>query len=209
VTPAQLAVERDALLQGGRTLEEVEAMQGRLREVWVVQHHYDYEGEELVAVCLTREGALCAARVRAAELDYVPQEFERGSGVRLELSTSAQIWVDRVRLSPPETRTGASAPRPSGETHVTEWGLYMLATSPSTRVVDGLSDALITEMEAAGFNAACAACTSEALAVALAVGDGPDIGYHDIHTTVPTCPRCAVLRDEALDGRLPKREAKT
>lgn len=23
--------------------------------------------------------------------------------------------------------------------------------------------------------------------------------------TVPTCPRCAVLRDEALEGRLPKR----
>jgi len=26
---------------------------------------------------------------------------------------------------------------------------------------------------------------------------------------IPTCPRCAVLRDEALEGRLPKREAKT
>lgn len=26
---------------------------------------------------------------------------------------------------------------------------------------------------------------------------------------VPTCPRCAVMRDEALEGRLPKREAKT
>lgn len=88
------------------------------------------------------------------------------------------------------------------ETHVTEWGLYLLATSPSTRVVGGLSEALIAEMEAAGFNAACVACTSDALAV----GDGPAIGYHDILTTVPTCPRCAVLRDEALEGRLPKRK---
>lgn len=26
-------------------------------------------------------------------------------------------------------------------------------------------------------------------------------------TTIPTCPRCAVLRDEALEGRLPKRGA--
>ena len=35
MTPEQLAVERDALLQGGRTLEEVEAMQMLSNPEWV------------------------------------------------------------------------------------------------------------------------------------------------------------------------------
>ena len=81
------------------------------------------------------------------------------------------------------------------ETHVTEWGLYLLATRPSDPL-EGLSGLLIDEMERAGFRASVSGCGSESAA---------SVSYHAIRTTVPTCPRCAVLRDEALEGRLPKR----
>lgn len=93
MTPEQLAVERDALLQGGRTLEEVEAMQRAhalrvaLEDALELLSHADFRnGNEHAGV---DEGAVLAGR----------------SIARL-----------RAVLSPPETRTGASAPRPQGGT---------------------------------------------------------------------------------------------
>ena len=71
------------------------------------------------------------------------------------------------------------------ETHVTEFGLGLCA---------GLS---MQEGERAGMRFMTVACGAPF--------------YGDSHvvvapTTVPTCPRCAVMRDEALEGRLPKRK---
>lgn len=93
MTPAELAVERDALLQGGRTLEEVEAMQ--------------------------RVPALRAALEDALEL-LCHADFSNGNeyagvdeGVVLAGRSIARL---RAVLSPPESASGASAPRPSGET---------------------------------------------------------------------------------------------
>lgn len=90
------------------------------------------------------------------------------------------------------------------DTHVTEFGLGLCAgivptvgwhanvparavlrergLRPDTRACDG------AEVEVPGNDAMLTVSTPRA---------------------VPTCPRCAVLRDEALEGRLPKREAKT
>ena len=100
MTPEQLAVERDALLTGGRTLEEVEAMQMLSDPEWVrllrlwgdndeAQPAYDHACPKCVGpggvVTWAKGGWLC-------------------------------LWHRaRLTLSPPETRTGASAPRPSGE----------------------------------------------------------------------------------------------
>ena len=70
------------------------------------------------------------------------------------------------------------------ETHVTEWGLVACS---------GMS---AEEGERSGMRCMTVACGAPF--------------YGDSHvvvapTTIPTCPRCAVLRDEALEGRLPVR----
>lgn len=88
------------------------------------------------------------------------------------------------------------------ETHVTEWGLYLLATRPPTDPPEGLSFRSNDEMERAeraGFKAGVSGCGAES--------GGNDVAYHVIRTTIPTCPRCAVLRDEALEGKLPPRKS--
>ena len=86
------------------------------------------------------------------------------------------------------------------ETHVTEWGLYMLATRPPSDPLTSLWSYEIDEMTRAGYLANYAACAD------LRIVESEHIGFHLTRTTVPTCPRCAVLRDEALEGRLPKRK---
>jgi len=70
------------------------------------------------------------------------------------------------------------------ETHVTEWELGFCA---------GLLD-----------SAACEAVGLRWLTVACSGDDS--VAMDAITFEVPTCPRCAVLRDEALEGKLPKRK---
>lgn len=69
------------------------------------------------------------------------------------------------------------------ETHVTEWGLASCA---------GLS---MESGERAGMRFMTVACGTSLFGI-------NDIVVFD---TAPTCPRCAVMRDEALEGRLPTR----
>ena len=85
------------------------------------------------------------------------------------------------------------------ETHVTEFGLGLCAGVAPIAGWYRNGGAL----KRAGLRPDTRAC------------DGAEkvLGYDampTIHalTQVPTCPRCAVLRDEALEGRLPKREVK-
>lgn len=75
-------------------------------------------------------------------------------------------------------------------THVTEIGLGSVMGMDAMR------------MAAHGLRPMTVACTGLAisdLGWGRCVFAGGDI--------IPTCPRCAVLRDEALEGRLPKRGA--
>ena len=79
------------------------------------------------------------------------------------------------------------------ETHVTEWGLG---------VCTGLQ---IPIHKSTGLRMDTVACMGMELC-------NTDLSYpsdvlfsEDAAVQVPTCPRCAVLRDEALEGRLPKR----
>lgn len=71
------------------------------------------------------------------------------------------------------------------ETHVTEWGLVACS---------GMS---AEEGERSGMRCMTVACGAPLL-------DEAEVVVAVI--TVPTCPRCAVLRDEALEGRLPQRK---
>lgn len=84
MTPAQLAVERDALLSGGRTLEEVEAMQALSDPEWVrllrlwgdndeAQPAYDHACARCVGVggSMVRLGWLCLWH--RARLTLAPQ----------------------------------------------------------------------------------------------------------------------------------------
>ena len=79
------------------------------------------------------------------------------------------------------------------ETHVTEYGLGLCA---------GLSDS--EAMLDAGLHPSTVACTGIGMAPQWATGQVIFGGHAP--NTVPTCPRCAVMRDEALEGRLPKRK---
>jgi len=95
VTPDQLAVERDALLQGGRTLEEVEAMQ------WVVSLGAEAE-------TWNRLYRFCHAWRKATDgYDPCGDITAARNGLR---------HAKKRLLSAGENETGASAPRPSGET---------------------------------------------------------------------------------------------
>lgn len=90
------------------------------------------------------------------------------------------------------------------ETHVTEYGLGLCAGIVPTAGWYGNVEAR-TALMARGLRADTRACD----------GAEVEVQGHDAMLTVstpvrvPTCPRCAVLRDEALEGRLPEREKKT
>jgi len=88
------------------------------------------------------------------------------------------------------------------ETHVTEFGLGLCAGVVPTAGWYG--NIMAREaLRARGLRADTRAC------------DGAEVELpgHDAMLTantpfrVPTCPRCAVLRDEALEGRLPARKS--
>ena len=111
MTPEQLAVERDALLTGGRTLEEVEAMQ--------------FGPELLDALCLMVEHYArdldVDDRAGFAFVDLLLRRAHSGRGVWASQQRGyvVQQSVEErhaALLSLPETSAGASAPRPSGET---------------------------------------------------------------------------------------------
>lgn len=109
MTPAQLAVERDALLQGGRTLEEVERMQVLL------EHPTTVADAQLLAQCAgwmlrLRPGEQCPSCRRIG--DYrILHGHQHNS--RCDLVLAARRLA---ALSPPESASGASAHRPGGET---------------------------------------------------------------------------------------------
>ena len=75
----------------------------------------------------------------------------------------------------------------SAVTHVTEYGLAACAGLGFGR--EGTS----------GMRVCTIACDESDIA-------GKEyIAASGVPVVIPTCPRCAVLRDEALEGRLPKR----
>lgn len=81
-------------------------------------------------------------------------------------------------------------------THVTEFGLrYCAGLEAAHRRTTLLADTV--------------ACTGELVCETALLYPDNFLFSEDAVVRVPTCPRCAVLRDEALEGRLPKRETKT
>lgn len=105
MTPAQLAVEADALLAGGRTPEEVARMQR-----WSGESEFE--------------------RLLIAWVEHLPPPFLDHACVECVGAQSAGEWgstgwrclwhrarvLRSVLLSLPESASGASASRPSGET---------------------------------------------------------------------------------------------
>ena len=97
------------------------------------------------------------------------------------------------------------------ETHVTEWGLADCAGVLRPPGVSLRRANIKRRMSRRGLRADTVAC------------DGSDAGGRFRSTlvvensvrdviltsftkgTIPTCPRCAVMRDDALEGRLPRR----
>ena len=102
MTPAQLAVERDALLQGGRTLEEVKAMQ--------------FGPELLDALCLMAEHYARDLDVDdRAGFMFIDMLLRRAHGRGMRESQQRGYVVQQSA----EERYAAlvfMAPRPSGET---------------------------------------------------------------------------------------------
>ena len=84
------------------------------------------------------------------------------------------------------------------ETHVTEWGLGRIVLGRS-------SPKTMREWKLRPDTRACDGVRVKPRSY----GDRTVILSATAERRIPTCPRCAVLRDEALEGRLPKREAKT
>lgn len=89
--------------------------------------------------------------------------------------------------------------------HVTEWGLGLCAGVAG----EGKPTALVDRralLEARGLRPDTIACTG-----AKFTDDDIDSGRIErilsayVRSSLPTCPRCAVLRDAALEGRLPPR----
>ena len=106
---AQLAVERDRLLEGGRTPEEVDRMQAIAADgdVWVVLKHYDYEGEDVRAICLSEADGLACMR-HAWLADGAEGEFDpRGEHSRFIQSSGigGELWLVRMTID--------AAPTPS------------------------------------------------------------------------------------------------
>lgn len=102
MTPDQLAVERDRLLEGGRTPEQVRAMQA---------------GPQLL-------DALCLVALefgRDMDIDG-PRDIFSFVGEALEAAHDRHVYESQSRgirvleSLQPENRPGASVPRPSGET---------------------------------------------------------------------------------------------
>lgn len=118
MTPAQLAVERDALLSGGRTLEEVERMQSShelltaLRVVaWEYGRDMDLDAPGIFwltdhALRLAGHGGVWVARGESFDRLVADMETRRVSGL---------VGLGDA-LSLHGSASGASAPRPSGET---------------------------------------------------------------------------------------------
>lgn len=95
-------------------------------------------------------------------------------------------------------------------THVTEWGLADCAgrLRPIGRSLTRA--AMMARMKRLGLRRDTVACDGTAVAGRFRAKAGEWVGGDVIlsantTSTIPTCPRCAVLRDEALEGRLPKR----
>lgn len=103
MTPAQLAVERDRLLEGGRTLETIGTMQAAAA------------GELQVRVAVAVRERLVSelmARLRDMRNPYEQAAFDFCAGVIGRVDLTPII----ARLSSPETRIGAPEHRPQGET---------------------------------------------------------------------------------------------
>jgi len=118
VTPEQLAVERDALLEGGRTLEEVEAMQRRADDPAVLHLEAILQEHRVTAAQLPQMLALVQ---RGSMLHHHLFDLQRATQRALALAEGrpreTKVLADlRSGILPSETHTGASAPRPSGET---------------------------------------------------------------------------------------------
>ena len=89
----------------------------------------------------------------------------------------------------------------NAHTHVTEWGLGLLLLHKD--VILGVAAGDQVALKLMGLHADRIACTGTSGA-----GYPPNsvINYFNARDTVPTCQRCAVMRDEVLEGCLPKRE---
>lgn len=121
MTPAALEVLLDAAREGGATEEEVARVRwtaGPDPRVWLVQRHYDYEGEDVRAVCMSRAEAIAEAQRQASEcFDETWSVFaDAPDDWRASASSGIEWWVSPERLSRPENATGASAPRLAPET---------------------------------------------------------------------------------------------
>lgn len=97
------------------------------------------------------------------------------------------------------------------ETHVTEWGLADCAGVLLPPGRSRLYRNVRARMKRLGLHRDVVACDGSSSAgrlrwnIGIIVDDGDVILTKHAIATVPSCPRCAVLRDEALEGRLPKR----
>lgn len=80
------------------------------------------------------------------------------------------------------------------ETHVTEWGLGRIVLGKS-------SPKTMREWKLRPDTRACDGVKVKSRNY----GDRTVILSVSTERRVPTCPRCAVMRDEALEGRLPTR----
>lgn len=96
-------------------------------------------------------------------------------------------------------------------THVTEFGLAHCAGvlwPPGRSTTRG---AMLARMKRLGLRRDTVACDGTYAGGRYRAKAGNDWVGGDVimsastPDTIPTCPRCAVLRDEALEGRLPKR----
>ena len=97
-------------------------------------------------------------------------------------------------------------------THVTEFGLAdcagVLLTPDRSRLLKNVA----RRMGRLGLRRDTVACDGSSASGRLRSELVKERAQRDVimtmrtRSTVPTCPRCAVLRDEALEGRLPNRE---
>lgn len=110
MTPEQLAVERDALLQGGRTLEEVERMQATAHP----SHWCRVEtrlAEEALLAANDRGARLNRARDDMAlllgrELATSPRGPARWTQMRDSLTSEVVLRLEVLVVSPPNGTSG-------------------------------------------------------------------------------------------------------
>lgn len=97
-------------------------------------------------------------------------------------------------------------------THVTEWGLADCAGVLRPPGVSLRRGNIKRRMKRLGLRVDTVACDGSS-AVGRLHSPPFKLTTRDVilttntKSTVPTCPRCAVLRDEALEGRLPARRS--